>query len=76
LRGDWQAAAKSLERTLSISPSDEALSNYAIVLDKLKRHKEARGQSGSGCINQQSHPIPVVDVNAFTRRDAPTVTSR
>jgi tetratricopeptide (TPR) repeat protein len=74
LRGDWQAAAKSLERALSISPSDEALSNYAIVLDKLKRHKEARA------IRQRLHkpavtPLPVVDVNALTRRDAPTVTS-
>ena len=42
LRGDWQSAARSLERALAISESDEALTNYAIVLDKLKRHKEAK----------------------------------
>ena len=70
LRGDWRAAAQSLDRALAISESDEALSNYAIVLDKLKRHKEARG------IRQRLHQpaftrVPVVDVNAFSRRDAP-----
>ena len=75
LRGDWQAAAKSLECALSISPSDEALSNYAIVLDKLRRHKEARAA------RQRLHksavtPLPIVDVNAFTRRDALAVASR
>jgi uncharacterized protein HemY len=69
LRGDWRAAAQSLERALAISDSDEALSNYAIVLDKLKRHKEARG------IRQKLQQLeftslPVVDVNGFSRRDA------
>ncbi len=75
LRGDWPAARQSLERALAISESDEALSNYAIVLDKLKRHKEARA------IRQRLHNLavplfPVVDVNALTRRDTPGVTSR
>jgi tetratricopeptide (TPR) repeat protein len=75
LRGDWPAARHSLERALAISESDEALSNYAIVLDKLKQHKEARA------IRQRIHKpavplFPVVDVNAFTRRDTPGVTSR
>ena len=75
LRADWQGAANSLEWALSISPSDEALSNYAFVLDKLKRHKEAQ------VIRQRLHkpaatPFPVVDVNAFTRHDTSTVTSR
>lgn len=74
LRGDWRAAAQSLDRALAISESDEALSNYAIVLDKLKRDKEARA------IRQRLHKpaataLPVVDVNAFSRRDAPAVTS-
>jgi tetratricopeptide (TPR) repeat protein len=74
LRGDWLAARQSLERALAISESDEALSNYAIVLDKLKRHKEARA------IRQRIHKpavtlLPVVDVNAFSRRDTPAVTS-
>jgi uncharacterized protein HemY len=75
LRGDWQPAAQSLERALAISESDEALSNYAIVLDKLKRHKEARA------IRQRLHKpavtlLPVVNVNAFSRRDTTAVTSR
>jgi len=74
LRGNWQAAAQSLERALSISPSDEALWNYAIVLDKLNRH-EAKA------IRQRRHtpvvtPLPLVDVNALSRRDALAVTSR
>lgn len=75
LRGDWQAAARSLERALSINLSDEALSNYVIVLDKLKRHKEARAS------RQRLHklavtPLPLVDVNTLTRRDTLAVTSR
>jgi tetratricopeptide (TPR) repeat protein len=74
LSGDWQAARQSLERALAISESDEALSNYAIVLDKLKRHKEARA------IRQRLHqpvvaPLAIVDVSAFARRDALAVTS-
>jgi tetratricopeptide (TPR) repeat protein len=74
LRGDWLAARLSLERALAIGESDEALSNYAIVLDKLKRHKEARA------IRQRVHKtavglFPVVDVNAFSRRDSTGVSS-
>jgi uncharacterized protein HemY len=75
LRGDWRAAGQSLERALAISESDEALSNYAIVLDNLKRHKEARA------IRQRLHKpavglLPVVDVNALSRHPTPNVTSR
>jgi tetratricopeptide (TPR) repeat protein len=75
LRGDWTAARQSLERVLAISESDEALSNYAIVLGKLKRHKEAQA------IRRRLHKpavtlLPVVDVSAFSRRDTPAVTSR
>ena len=74
LRGDWQAAARSLERALAISESDEALTNYAIVLDKLKRHKEAKA------IRQKvqpppARPLPVVDASTFLRRSGPSVTT-
>jgi tetratricopeptide (TPR) repeat protein len=72
LRGDWQSAASSLEQALAISESQEALTNYAIVLDQLKRHKEARG------IRQKvTKPapagLPLVDVGNLSR---PRITSR
>lgn len=38
----WTDAAKSLERALAFGPTAEALSNYAIVLERLHRTKEAR----------------------------------
>jgi tetratricopeptide (TPR) repeat protein len=41
LRGDWPAAADNLRHALAIAESPEALANYAVVLDKLKRHREA-----------------------------------
>ena len=41
LAGDWQAAAKSLEEALRIEETPEALANYAVVLEKLKRANEA-----------------------------------
>jgi tetratricopeptide (TPR) repeat protein len=42
LRGDWPAAEESLRRALAIRESDEALANYAVVLEKLKRRNEAK----------------------------------
>jgi len=42
LRGDWPGAEGSLKHALAIGDSQEALANYAVVLDKLKRHKEAK----------------------------------
>jgi tetratricopeptide (TPR) repeat protein len=42
LTGDWLAAEASLRDALRIAETPEALSNYAVVLEKLKRHKEAR----------------------------------
>lgn len=42
LAGDWEAAAGSLQQALGIAETPEALANYAIVLEKLKRGREAR----------------------------------
>jgi len=41
LSGDWHAAEASLQEALTIAPTPEALANYAVVLDKLHRTKEA-----------------------------------
>jgi tetratricopeptide (TPR) repeat protein len=72
LRGDWRAAAHSLEQALAISESEEALTNYAIVLDKLKRHKEAREIRQK--VNRPGPvALPVVDVGNLLR---PNITSR
>ena len=75
LRGDWHAAARSLERALAIMDSEEALTNYAIVLDKLKRHKDARAVRRK-LQRPAIAPVPVVDVNTLLRRDAAAVTTR
>jgi len=40
--GDWRAAAATLEAALAVEQTPEALANYAIVLDKLNRHRQAR----------------------------------
>jgi tetratricopeptide (TPR) repeat protein len=42
LRGDWLAAERSLQKALAITETPEALANYAVVLEKLKRHREAK----------------------------------
>lgn len=39
---DWSAAEASLQAALRIEETPEALANYAVVLEKLKRGKEAR----------------------------------
>jgi hypothetical protein len=41
LGGNWPEAEESLRHALAIRESDEALANYAVVLEKLKRRKEA-----------------------------------
>jgi tetratricopeptide (TPR) repeat protein len=72
LREEWSAAAESLRRALAIRESDEALANYAVVLEKLKRRKEAKA------IRARLHAppsvvSPLIDVNAPGR---PAVRSR
>ena len=42
LSSDWPAAERSLKKALAIIETPEALANYAVVLDKLKRHREAK----------------------------------
>jgi len=42
LRQDWHAAARSLESALAIAESPDALGNYAVILDRLHRKKEAK----------------------------------
>lgn len=42
LQRDWQGAEESLRHALAIAETDEALSNYAVVLDHLKRGREAK----------------------------------
>jgi tetratricopeptide (TPR) repeat protein len=64
LRGDWSAAEASLKEALCIAETPEALANYAVVLEKLKRGKEARE------IRRRVHlpmpsPSPLIDVKAI-----------
>jgi tetratricopeptide (TPR) repeat protein len=42
LQSDWRAAEESLQRALAIAQTPEALANYAIVLEKLHRVREAK----------------------------------
>jgi tetratricopeptide (TPR) repeat protein len=64
LSGDWRAAEASLQNALEIAETPEALANYAVVLEKLKRRKEARE------IRRRIHlpmpaPPPLADVKAM-----------
>lgn len=59
LSGDWRGAASSLEEALRIERTPEVLANYAVVLKKLGRGKEARGlATGFAALP------PVVDVRS------------
>jgi hypothetical protein len=64
LAGDWRAAGKSLREALAIAETPEALANYAVVLDKLKRGGEAKEirkrLTGSG-----QGAAPLVDAKAL-----------
>ena len=42
LGGEWRAAEASLKKALAIAETTEALANYAVVLEKLHRGKEAK----------------------------------
>jgi tetratricopeptide (TPR) repeat protein len=42
LRTDWRAAEQSLRHALAIRETPEALGNYAVVLEHLKRGRQAR----------------------------------
>jgi tetratricopeptide (TPR) repeat protein len=64
LRGEWRMAEQSLLQALAIAETSEALANYAVVLDHLKRRKEAKA------IRSRVPPITpsntVVDINAVS----------
>jgi hypothetical protein len=62
--GDWRAAESSLRNALSISQTPEALANYAVVLEKLKRGKEAREIRRRLRVRTPS-PLPVADLKAM-----------
>jgi tetratricopeptide (TPR) repeat protein len=74
LRGDWPAAAQSLQHALAIGESEEALANYAVVLDKLKRSKEAKAIR-LRLQRPPSSPPFLVDVKSLVRH-SPAVRSR
>jgi len=64
LSGEWRAAEVSLQKALGIAETPEALANYSVVLEKLKRGKEARE------IRRKIHlpmpaPAPFADVKAM-----------
>jgi tetratricopeptide (TPR) repeat protein len=64
LLGDWTAAEESLRQALAIGASDEALGNYVVVLDTLKRGKEAK--SIRQRLGGSRSPLPgVVDVKSL-----------
>ena len=64
LCGDWRAAAGSLENALAIAETPEALANYAIVLEKLKRGSEAR-EIRRRLPVPMPPPSPLADVKAM-----------
>lgn len=64
LCGDWPAAESSLRQALSIAETPEALANYAAVLEKLKRGREAR-EIRRRLRLQALPPLPVADAKAL-----------
>jgi tetratricopeptide (TPR) repeat protein len=66
LSGDWQGAAASLEEVLRIDESQEALANYATVLEKLKRGREAK-QVRRRIHMSMPGPPPLADVRENRR---------
>jgi tetratricopeptide (TPR) repeat protein len=63
LRGEWRAAEQSLLQALAIAETPEALANYAVVLDHLKRSKEARAIRSRIPLTTASNKV--VDINAL-----------
>jgi tetratricopeptide (TPR) repeat protein len=75
LRGDWRAAEESLRHALAIGESEEALSNYAVVLEKLKRGREAKAIR-SRLQHSLTPPAAVVDVKSLVQHREPAVRTR
>lgn len=64
LRGDWRAAERTLREVLASERSPEALSNLAVVLDKLGRRREARALRRTFAPARFERP-DLVDVHAL-----------
>jgi len=75
LGGEWTAAAESLQHALAIAQSEEALANYAVVLDKLKRHGEAKAIR-SRLPRHTLSAFDSVDVKSLVQRKAPAIQTR
>jgi tetratricopeptide (TPR) repeat protein len=75
LLGNWRAAEESVLHALAIGESGEALANYAAVLDKLKRGKEAKAIR-LRLKAPLASPPELVDVKALMMESGPKVRSR
>ncbi|HEY9249276.1 MAG TPA: hypothetical protein VIO38_09100, partial [Rariglobus sp.] len=75
LRRDWHSAEASILQALAIQETPEALANYAIVLEKLRRGKEARAIRRRLPVDIAPPTPPVVNVNTL-RDGGPGVLSR
>jgi tetratricopeptide (TPR) repeat protein len=67
LRRDWKGAEHSLRNALAIAQTPDALANYAVVLDHLKRGKEARAIRRR--LPAVSHQNATVDATALQHED-------
>lgn len=65
LRGDWRAAEESLKHALAIAETPEAWANYAVVLEKLKRGREAKAIRKQ--LGVTVFASPMVDVKAMAQ---------
>jgi tetratricopeptide (TPR) repeat protein len=75
LQGNWVGAERSLRQALASGESEEALANYAVVLEQLKRGKEARAIRSR--LKQSGFVAPaVVDMKSLERNRAHSVRTR
>lgn len=66
LCGRWAAAESSVKQALAIAETPEALANYAVILQKLKRGREAREIRRRLNLQMFAPPAsPLVDVKAI-----------
>jgi tetratricopeptide (TPR) repeat protein len=75
LQEDWRAAEQSISRAIWIAETPEALANYAIVLEKLHRGKEAKDLRRRFRLDFPT-AAPLVDVKSLTAEKPIAVRSR
>ena len=75
LQEDWRAAEQSISRAIGIAETPEALANYAIVLEKLHRGKEAKDLRRRFRLDFPT-AAPLVDVKSLTAEKPIAVRSR